>query len=199
MIALDTGFSLFPPTVARKTMLIGLLSPLVGIVADTYPQWSRRIAVALVVVMGVVSVWVFLTVFRNASGTNAIMAGAGVAVFVAAMIASMLRLRHDGLRCGAAGLGLGLAVGVAGLLSASIGALVAGLAIAGRMRSDADGSGRVIAHACAGLHRRIARRCADGADCGRERSSLRCFRGTRCRCCCSSPWPYRCRDRRGAC
>jgi len=130
MIALDTGFSLFPPTVARKTMLIGLLSPLVGIVADTYPQWSRRIAVALVVVMGAVSVWVFLTVFRNASGTNAVMAGAGVAVFVAAMIASMLRLRHDGLRCGAAGLGLGLAVGVAGLLSASIGALVAGLAIA---------------------------------------------------------------------
>jgi hypothetical protein len=129
MIALDTGFSLIPPTVARKTMLIGLLSPLVGIVADTYPQWSRRIAVALVVVMGVVSVWVFLTVLKNASGTNGVMTGAGVAVFVAAMIAAMLRLRHDGLRCGAAGLGLGLAVGVAGLLSASIGALVAGLAI----------------------------------------------------------------------
>ena len=47
MIALDTGFSLFPPTVARKTMLIGLLSPLAGIVADTYPRWSGAIATAV--------------------------------------------------------------------------------------------------------------------------------------------------------
>ena len=33
------------------------------------------------------------------------------------------------MRCGAAGLGLGLAAGIAGLLSASIGAFIAGLAI----------------------------------------------------------------------
>ena len=56
--------------------------------------------------------------------------GAGVAAFVATLIALMLRLRSDGMRCGAAGLGLGLAAGIAGLLSASIGALIAGLAIA---------------------------------------------------------------------
>ena len=130
MIALDTGFSMIPPTVARKTMLIGLLSPLVGIVADTYPQRSRGIAVALVAATGLLSLWVFLTALENRIGADAIVSGAGVAVFVAALIAATLRLRDDGLRCGAGGVGLGLAVGIAGILSASIGALIGGLAIA---------------------------------------------------------------------
>lgn len=130
MIALDTGFSLIPPTVARKTMLIGLLSPLVGIVADTYPQRSRGIAAALVAATGLLSIWVFLTALENRTGADAIVYGAGVAAFVAALIAATLRLRDDGLRCGAAGMGLGLAVGIAGILSASIGALIEGLAIA---------------------------------------------------------------------
>ena len=130
MIALDIGFSVFPPTVARKTMLIGLIAPLVGIVADTYPRSSRRIAAALVITTGLLSIWVFWTVLQNADGANAVLAGTGVAAFVAALIAAMLRLRDDGLRCGAAGLGLGLAVGIAGILSASIGALIEGVAIA---------------------------------------------------------------------
>lgn len=130
MVALDTGFSLFPPTVARKTMAIGLLAPLVGIGADLYPRTSRRIALALVIIAALLSLWIFQTVLQNRLGSSAIMAGAGVAVFVAAMIATILRLRDDGVRAGAAGLGLGLAASIAGILSASIGALVAGAAIA---------------------------------------------------------------------
>jgi hypothetical protein len=129
MIALDTGFSLIPPTVARKTMLIGLLSPLVGVVADNYPRWSGRIAAILVATMGLLSIWVFLTVLENRTGADAVVAGAGVGAFVAALIAATLRLREDGLRCGAAGAGLGLAVGIAGILSASISYSMAGLAI----------------------------------------------------------------------
>jgi hypothetical protein len=129
MIALDTGFSLIPPTVARKTMLIGLLSPLIGIVADTYPRSSGRIAAALAATMGLLSIWVFLTALENRTGADAVVSGAGVAAFVAALIAATLRLREDGLRCGAAGAGLGLAVGIAGILSASISYSMAGLAI----------------------------------------------------------------------
>ena len=41
-----------------------------------------------------------------------------------------LALRDDGLRTGAAGLGLGFATGVAAVLSASIGFLLAGIAVA---------------------------------------------------------------------
>lgn len=130
MVALDTGFSLFPPTVARKTMAIGLIAPLIGIVADFYPRASRRVAVAFPLVAALLSLWIFQTVLQNREGASAIIAGAGVAVFVGAMIATVLRLRDDGVRAGAAGLGLGLAASIAGILSASIGALVAGAAIA---------------------------------------------------------------------
>src|SRR5689334_2504545 len=93
MVALDTGFSLFPPTVARKTMAVGLLAPLVGIVADLYPRLSRGVAVALVIVAGMLSLWIFQTVLENNTGASAIVAGAGVAVFVAAMVAAALQLR----------------------------------------------------------------------------------------------------------
>jgi hypothetical protein len=130
MVALDTGFSLFPPTVARKTWLIGLLAPLAGVAADRYRRSSQRITPTLIVFAGLISIWVFRTVLQNHGGVEALVAGAGIAVFVATMTAAVLRLRDDGLRCGAAGLGLGIASGIAGILSASIGALVAGVAIA---------------------------------------------------------------------
>jgi hypothetical protein len=46
------------------------------------------------------------------------------------LVAATLRFHDDGPRGGAAGLGLGLATGIAGVLSASIGYLIAGTAIA---------------------------------------------------------------------
>jgi hypothetical protein len=130
MVALDTGFSLFPPTVARKTWLIGLLAPLAGVAADRYRRKSKWIAPALYAAAGLLSIWVFRTAFENREAAAAVLAATGIAVFVAALIAAMLRLSEDGIRCGAAGFGLGLAAGIAGILSASIGALVAGVAIA---------------------------------------------------------------------
>ena len=129
MVALDTGFTLFPPTVARKTWLIGLLAPLAGVAADRYRRSSRRVAPALVAAASLLSLWVFRSVLQNHPIADAVVVGAGIAAFVAAMVASVLRLRNDGLACGAAGFGLGIAAGVAGILSASIGALVAGVAI----------------------------------------------------------------------
>jgi hypothetical protein len=129
MTALDTGFSLIPPTVARKTMLLGLLSPLVGVVADTFPRWSGRVAAVLVAAFGLLSVWVVRTALENRAGGDAVVAGVGIAAFVAALIAATLRLKDDGLRCGAAGAGLGFATGVAGILSASISYSMAGLSI----------------------------------------------------------------------
>lgn len=130
MIALSTGFSFFPLTVARKTLLLGLLAPLVGIAADLVPRPSRAIAPALTIVAGALSVWVFLSILQQRETMNAFAMGGGIALFVATLAAATLRLRDDGLRGGAVGLGLGLATGIAGVLSASIGYLVAGVAIA---------------------------------------------------------------------
>ncbi len=54
----------------------------------------------------------------------------GIAAFAAALTIMVLALRDDGVRAGAAGLGLGVATGVAAVLSASIGFLLAGIALA---------------------------------------------------------------------
>lgn len=130
MVALSTGFSFSPLTVARKTVLLGLAMPLVGVVADLLPRPTRATARTLALAAAALSVWVFLSVLKQRDAWDAIATGGGIASFVAALVAMVLRLRHDGLRGGAAGLGLGLATGIAGVLSASIGYLIAGVAIA---------------------------------------------------------------------
>jgi hypothetical protein len=130
MVALSVGFSFSPLTIARKTVLVGLLVPLVGIGADLLPRPARAIAPALAVAAGVVSAWVVLAILVRREAAGALAMGGGIALFVALLVGATLRLREDGLRCGAAGLGLGLATGIAGVLSASIGHLVAGAAVA---------------------------------------------------------------------
>jgi hypothetical protein len=130
MLALDTGFTLVPLTVSRKSWVLALLAPLVGVAADSYRGSSRRIAPGIAVGAALASLWVYWTLLRNYPGLSAAWVAAGIAIFFTALVALVLRLRDDGLRCGAAGLALGLAAGVAGILSASIGALVAGAALA---------------------------------------------------------------------
>lgn len=130
MVALSIGFSFSPLTVARKTVLLGLLVPLFGIAADLMPSPSRIVAPALAAVAGVLSAWVFQTILQHREAVAAVIGGAAIALFVAVLTWAVLRGRDDGLRTGAAGLGLGLATGIAGVLSASIGYLVAGVAIA---------------------------------------------------------------------
>jgi hypothetical protein len=130
MIALSTGFSFTPLTVARKTVLLGLLAPLVGIAVDLAMRRSRAAVAVLAIVAGAASIWVFMSILTQRDAMKAIVAGGGIALFVALLVAFTLRLRDDGLRGGAAGLGLGLATGIAGVLSASIGYLVAGVSIA---------------------------------------------------------------------
>ena len=130
MVGLTVGFSFTPLTVARKTILLGLLAPVIGIAADMLPRPSRAIAPALALIAGAASLWVFQTILQQRESTAALAAGAGLALFVAVLVGSTIRLREYGLRGGAAGLGLGLATGIAGLLSASIGYFLAGVAVA---------------------------------------------------------------------
>ena len=130
MIALSSGFSFSPLTATRKVMLLGMLAPWVGIGADLLLKPARWPALALAAVAGALGVWVFASVLQQRGGTAAFGAAAGIVVFVAVLVYTTLRLRDDGLRTGAAGLGLGLATGVAGVLSASIGYLLAGISMA---------------------------------------------------------------------
>ena len=130
MIALTSGFSFTPLTASRKLMLVVVLSAVVGMVADLVPRAPRALAAALAVAAGIVAPWVFLSVLSQREGTQGYAAGAAVGVFVATLVYLVARQRGDGLRAGAAGVGLGLAAGIAGVLSASIGFLLSGVAIA---------------------------------------------------------------------
>ena len=130
MVALTTGFSFSPLTVARKTVLVGLIVPIVGLALDLLPRAPKAFAPAMAIAAGAVSVWIFMSILVQRAAATAIGIGGGIALFVAVLVALMLRLRDDGLRAGAAGLGLGLATGIAGVLSASIGYLLAGISIA---------------------------------------------------------------------
>jgi hypothetical protein len=82
------------------------------------------------IVAGLVSIWIFMSVLRQREGSQLYLTAAGVAVFVAALVFLVLRLRADGIRTAAAGLGLGIATSVCGVVSASIGYLLGGASLA---------------------------------------------------------------------
>lgn len=129
-VALSSGYSFSPLSASRKILLLCLLAPIIGLVADLLVTRSRPLALALTVVAGLAAAWVFLSVLSQREGAQAWLAGAGIALYAAAMVGALFSLRDDGLRSAAAGLGLGLAAGIAALLSASIGFLLSGIAVA---------------------------------------------------------------------
>ena len=130
MIALSTGFSFSPLSAVRKIVLLCLLVAVVGIVADAFVGRSRPVVLALAVVAGVAAAWTFLSVLAQREGAGGWLAGAGLLAFAAVLTYLMLSLREDPVRTAAAGLGLGLATGIAAVLSASIGFMLAGIAVA---------------------------------------------------------------------
>ncbi len=130
VIALTSGFTFIPLTVARKIILLGLLAPFVGVAADLLPRSGRTKTAVLCAASGLAAVWVFISVLVQREAAGAYAAAAGIVLFVAALVAMVLSLRADGLRTGAAGLGLGIATGVSAVLSASVGFLLAGMALA---------------------------------------------------------------------
>lgn len=128
-VALSTGFQFEPLTAGRKVVLLALLAPVAGILVDAVGG-GRMAALAAAAAAGLAGAWTFVSVLGQRETNEAVLLGAGIALFVALLTWLVLRLRGDGLRTGAAGVGLGLAVGIAAVLSASIGFFMTGIAIA---------------------------------------------------------------------
>lgn len=129
-VALSTGISFTPLSASRKILLLCLAAPLVGMAVDALVERSRPIAYAAAVVAGLAAAWVFLSVLSQREGAQAWLSAFGIVAYAAAMVAALVSLRDDSLRTGAAALGLGLAAGVSALISASIGFLLSGIAVA---------------------------------------------------------------------
>ena len=173
-----------------RPWLLGLLAPLAGRRRRSLPATVAAIAPALVAAAGVLSLWVFRTVAPAPRSAAAVLAGAGIAVFVAAMVASdaapARRRPAHAVRPASA--------------SASPRALPASCRRRSALSSRALRSRRPAARCC------WSRSCLRGRSRpdspARCRSALiaalirrgnaacwRCFPGTRCRCCCSSRSP----------
>lgn len=153
MVTLSTGFSFAPLSAGRKVALLVLLAPLIGVVCDFAAPKSRVLAGTLAIAAAAASGWVFMSVLQQRDPGPALVAGAGVAVFVGGLVWLVLRLRHDGVASAASGVGLGLAVGVSALLSATTGYFMAGIAVAagcGALLIVQALSGRAIAAGYAG-------------------------------------------------
>lgn len=129
-LMLTTGIGFTPLSASRKVLLLVLLAPLAGLALDVAGVRHKAVGPALALAFGAAVAWVFQSLLAQAEPAQALLTGGGIGVFVALMVGLTLRLRSDGPASAAAALGLGLAVGVSALLSASIGTLMNGLALA---------------------------------------------------------------------
>jgi hypothetical protein len=130
-LMLTTGISFTPLSASRKALLLVLLAPAVALAIDVVLAEAPRVLPWLVAAaVGLASVWVFQSVLAQREGAAAWVLGAGVSVFVALLVGLTLRLRGDNIAGSASALGLGLAVGISAVLSASIGNLMNGIALA---------------------------------------------------------------------
>ncbi len=113
------GLTIEPLTVTRKIILLGLAAAAVGFLADALLAPGRALAAALAILGGAGAVWAFWTVLSQKPIAESALLGGGIALFVAAMVATLGELQPQPVRAGGAGLGLGLGTGVAAILGAS--------------------------------------------------------------------------------
>ncbi len=113
------GLHFTPLTATRKLMVLAVAAPAIGLLADFAFKATRATDIVLGVLFGIGSAWMFSTVLAQRELAAALLAGCGVALYVAWTVGTMASLRTDSVRAGAAGLGLGLGAGFAALMAAS--------------------------------------------------------------------------------
>ena len=118
-VFLVSGFQFSPLTATRKLILLGMLAPAVGLLADIAFKPARATGPVLGAVFGAASVWVFVSVLTQKPAGEAALLGGGVALLTAWLVAATYSLRDQPVRLGAAGVVIGVGVGVAAVLSAS--------------------------------------------------------------------------------
>jgi hypothetical protein len=113
------GFAFPPVSAQQKILLIALAVPVLGVVVDLAFKPTPVAGPVLGLLGGLLVLWVGWNVLKQKDMPALLLAAGGVFALVAWLVGSMFALRDDPLRAGAAGLTLGLGVGVSALLSAS--------------------------------------------------------------------------------
>lgn len=114
------GFSFTPLTATRKIIVLGIASPIVGILADFAFKPTRIGTVVLALAGAAATTWVFWPVLSQKQTADVWIFGGAAALAVAFMIGfGQVFLAGQAVRAGAAGLGVGLGVGVASVFAAS--------------------------------------------------------------------------------
>jgi hypothetical protein len=129
-VGLSVGLGLQPLSAGRKVTLLIWLAPLLGAGLDHALRPTRWTVPVLSAACGLATWWVFASLLAQHDWNERAAMALGLFLFVAGFAALMLRSRDDGVAAGAAGVAGGLGIGVAALLSASIGYFVGGVAMA---------------------------------------------------------------------
>jgi len=115
-----SGVAFSPLTATRKIIIVSIAAPVVGILIDFAFKPTRIGAVVLALCAAAGALWVFWPVLAQKPAAEGWLLGASTVVVISFMVGFSQRyLAADAVRAGAAGLGLGLATGVAAILSAS--------------------------------------------------------------------------------
>jgi len=116
-----SGLGFSPLTATRKIIILSIAAPVVGILIDFAFKPTRIGAVVLALCAAAGALWVFWPVLAQKPAAEGWLLGASAVVVISFVVGySQLYLAADAVRAGAAGLGLGLATGVAAVLSASL-------------------------------------------------------------------------------
>jgi hypothetical protein len=117
---LVSGIAFTPLTATRKIVLLALTSPVVGMLADFAFRPTRAGTAILALLAAAAALWVFWPVLAQKETAQALLLGANAALLAAWLVAFALgALAERPLQAGAAGLGLGVAVGGCAILGAS--------------------------------------------------------------------------------
>ena len=128
---LVSGIAFTPLTATRKIVLLAMAAPAVGILADFAFRPNRAGTALLAFAAAAGAMWAFWPVLANKPVAQAWLQGGSAAAALAFMVGFAQRyLAGDAVRAGAAGLGLGLATGVAAIFSATASFGLYGIALA---------------------------------------------------------------------
>lgn len=117
-VYLIAGFEFTPLSTTRKILLVCLAAPVLGLALDAAHSGGRTDWVVAVLCAASVP-WVFQTVLGQKEAVTAWALGGGVAALLTWLVGTMLMLKADAQRAGAAALTLGLGIGACAVLGAS--------------------------------------------------------------------------------